>query len=488
MDLYDGSTGRSDFVKRYGLWRDEQAEAMSAVMRQIELDHIEVVRLSFADQHGILRGKTLTLPSLASAMRNGCTMPTTLLTKDTSHRTVFPAWVSGGGLDMVEMQGVGDMVMVPDPTTFRVLPWAEQTGWMLCDLYFPNGEPVPFSTRQIYRQVLDALSEKGYDYMAGLEVEFYILKLEDPKLRPEMATQPGEPPDVSLMAHGFQYLTESRFDQIEPITQILRRYLMALKLPLRTIEIEFGPSQCEMTFSPGIGLAPADDMILFRSAVKQICRRHGYHATFMCRPAFTNLLSSGWHLHQSLWRQDSGQNAFMSKDISEFLTTIGHYFVGGLLKHARATSVFTTPTINGYKRYKPFSLAPDRANWGRDNKGAMIRVVGAPNDPGTRLENRVGEPAANPYLYLSSQVLAGLDGMANSIEPGSLTNEPYTTKTTPLPKSLIEAVSALRESSLFREKLGDRFVDYLLAIKEAEISRYLSDVTDWEQREYFDLF
>lgn len=208
----------------------------------------------------------------------------------------------------------------------------------------------------------------------------------------------------------------------------------------------------------------------------------------MCRPALPNLFSSGWHLHQSLWRHDDGQNAFMSTDDGHLLTTTGRYFAGGLLQHARATTVFTTPTINGYKRYQPFSLAPDRASWGRDNKGAMIRVVGAPNDPGTRLENRVGEPAANPYLYLTSQVLAGLDGMANCIEPGNLTNEPYHTEATPLPKSLIEAVTALRESKLFREKLGDLFINYILAIKEAEIARFMSDVTDWEHREYFDLF
>lgn len=389
---------------------------------------------------------------------------------------------------MAEMEGAGDMLMVPDPTTFRVLPWAEQTGWMLCDLYFPNGEPVPFSTRQIYRNALDTLAQNGYDYLVGLEVEFYLLKLDNPHLRPEVATQPAEPPDVSLLAHGFQYLTENRFDQLDPLMQMLRRYLMALNLPLRSIEIEFGPSQCEMTFHPGTGLAPADDMVLFRSAVKQICRRHGYHATFMCRPAIPNLFSSGWHLHQSLWHRDNGQNAFMSNDDGEFISTLGRHFAGGLLQHARATAVFTTPTINGYKRYRPFSLAPDRASWGRDNKGAMIRVVGAPHDPGTRLENRAGEPAANPYLYLASQLIAGLDGIEQCTTPGSPANEPYDVAAVPLPKSLMEAVAALRESCLFREKFGDLFIDYILGLKEGEITRFLSEVTDWEHREYFDLF
>ena len=352
MDSHDGSTGRSGFVERYGLWRDEQTQAATDVMRQIEVHDIEIVRLSFADQHGILRGKTLTLPSFISAMHNGCTMPTTLLTKYTAHRTVYPAWTTGGGFGIAEMEGAGDMLMVPDPTTFRVLPWTEQTGWMLCDLYFPNGEPVPFSTRHLYRQVLETLSQKGYEYRAGLEIEFYILKLDDPKLQAMMATQPAAPPEVSLLTHGFQLLTDNRFDQLDPILQILRRHLTTLGLPLRSIEIEFGPSQCEMTFEPGLGLIPADHMVLFRSAVKQICRRHGYHATFMCRPAIPNLFSSGWHLHQSLQRRENGQNAFMSAHDDTILSPTGYHFVGGLLEHARAASVFTTPTINGYKRFK----------------------------------------------------------------------------------------------------------------------------------------
>lgn len=488
MDGHEGSTGRVGFVERHGLWQDEQSKAATDVMRRIEAHDIEVIRLSFADQHGVLRGKTLTLPSFVSALHNGCTMPNTLLTKDTAHRTIYPAWESGGGLGLHEMEGAGDIIMVPDPTTFRVLPWAEHTGWMLCDVYFPSGQPVPFSTRYLCRRALEKLAQKGYDYIAGLEVEFYILQLDDPKLNPESAAQPAQAPDASLLTHGFQLLTENRMDQLDPILQILRRHLLALDLPLRSIEVEFGPSQCEMTFEPRTGLEPADHMILFRSAVKQICRRHGYHATFMCRPGMPNLFSSGWHLHQSLRHQQTGLNAFMPTDEGEIISSAGRQFVGGLLAHARAASVFTTPTINGYKRYKPFSLAPDRISWGRDNKGAMIRVIGGPNDPGTRVENRAGEPAANPYLYLASQVLSGLDGFEKQLEPSYFTNEPYRIEAPSLPKSLMEAVGALRGDAMFRYQLGDSFIEYILTLKEAEIDRFLSDVTDWEQREYFDLF
>jgi glutamine synthetase len=229
-------------------------------------------------------------------------------------------------------------------------------------------------------------------------------------------------------------------------------------------------------------------MVLFRSAVKQIARRHGYHATFMCRPKLPNLFASGWHLHQSIVSRAGGENAFMAKENGEPLSGFGRGYLAGLLQHARASAVFTTPTINGYKRYRSYSLAPDRAIWGRDNRGVMIRVLGGLNDPATRLENRIGEPAANPYLYMASQILSGLDGVDRALDPGPSADTPYETQAALLPKTLREAVSALQDDPFFREALGAEFVDYYVHIKNAEIERFQAEVSDWEQREYFEMF
>ena len=476
------------FVERHGIWTGEQAEAAAEAERRIAADEIEIVRLSFADQHGILRGKSVVGADAAKVMRNGCTITTTLLAKDTAHRTVFPVFTAGGGFGMREMEGAADTLMIADPTTFRMLPWAPRTGWMLCDLYFADGRPVPFSTRHRYRVVLEKLAATGYDFMAGLEVEFHVFRLLDPRLRPGDSGQPGEPPEVGLLTQGYQYLTEQRYDQFDPVFEILRHDVTALGLKLRSVELEYGPSQCELTFHPGIGLEPADAMVLLRSAVKQIARRHGYHASFMCRPQIPNVMSSGWHLHQSLRDRRSGDNAFVSKDDSRDLSPIALHWLAGLLTHARAATAFATPTLNGYKRYRPYSLAPDRAIWGRDNRGVMIRALAIPGDPATRLENRVGEPAANPYLYLASQVLAGLDGLRRALDPGPPADTPYETEAEMLPNSLGEALSALREDACFREGFGTEFIDYYARIKEAEIARFQAEVTDWEQREYFDLF
>jgi glutamine synthetase len=477
-----------NFVERHGLWNAEQKEAANRIRRIVEEKNLETIRLGFPDQHGMLRGKTLVASEALASLEGGCTITTTMFAKDTAHRTVFPVFTSGGGFGMPEMEGAADVLMVADPTSFRVLPWSPSTGWLLCDVYFADGRVVPFATRHLFRKVLDQLAQRGLDFFAGLEVEFHVFKLEDAKMSPEHAGQPGEPPEVSLLSHGYQYLTEQRYDQMAPVLDLIRRDILALGLPLRSVEVEFGPSQCEFTFKPTKGLEPADTMVLFRSAVKQIARRHGYHATFMCRPKLPNVFASGWHLHQSIVSRASGENAFMAKEVDQSLSPLGRQYLAGLLQHARASAVFATPTINGYKRYRSYSLAPDRAIWGRDNRGVMVRVLGGAGDPATRLENRIGEPAANPYLYMASQILAGLDGIDRALDPPPPADTPYETKATALPKSLREALDALMADTFFREKLGAGFVDYYLHIKNAEIERFQAEVSDWEHREYFEMF
>jgi glutamine synthetase len=483
------------FVERHSLWSDEQFRRAASVEKEIEERKLELVRFSFPDQHGVLRGKTVAAAEAAKLMRSGVTMTTTLLAKDTSHRTVFPVFTPGGGFAMPEMQGAADFLMIADPFTFRVLPWAPNTGWVLCDIYFPSGKPVPFSTRQLCRDQLARLSSAGFDMMAGLEVEFHLYKIENPRLAPADATWPGEPIDVSYIHQGFQLLTEARSDQIEPILEPFWRAVTALGLPFRSLEVELGPSQCEFTFRPEIGIASADMMVLFRSAMKQIARRHGLHCTFMCRPGLPNAFSSGWHLHQSLIGRTSKVNAFVSADPASVLSPLGEHWLAGLLANARAAAAFTTPTVNGYKRYRAYALAPDRVIWGQDNRGVMVRVIGQPGDPATHLENRVGEPAANPYLYLAAQIACGMDGVSRKLDPGPSADTPYETEAEMMPKSLGDALAALRGNACFRDAFGPDFVNYYFRIKDAEIKRYrtevaddTADVTHWEQKEYFDLF
>ncbi len=486
------------FVERHGLWNQAQARAAADIEKRIAKLELELVRFSFPDQHGILRGKTLVASEAVRAMRNGVTMTSTLFAKDTSHRNVFTVFGAGGGMNVDEMKGAGNFIMVADPETFRVLPWAENTGWVLCDSYFPNGRPVPMATRGLYRAALAKLAKAGFDYRAGLEVEFHLFRIDDARLAPEGLSWPPEPPVVSHTTHGFQYLTEGRYDQVAPVMDVLRKAVSALGLPLRSLEVEFGPSQYEFTFAPETGLAAADMMVLFRSAMKQVARRHGYLASFMCRPRLPNTLASGWHLHQSLQNRKAGTNAFVSHDDRELLSPVGRHFLGGLLAHARASAVLVAPTINGYRRFQGVNtMAPVQAVWARDNRGVMARVMGEPGDPATHIENRAGEPLANPYLYMASQIYAGLDGIARKLKPGPSADAPYERSAEPLPATLDEALAALREDTCLRGGFGELFIDYYAQLKEAEIARFrkeeryaktATDVTEWEHREYFDLF
>ncbi len=483
---------RDGFVDRHDLWGEAEHAAAAQIRRVIDERGIEMVRVAFCDQHGTLRGKTLVGDGLWSGLRGGCRVPSSLVLKDTSGKSVYPVFTPDAGTGIEGLGGAGDIVLVPDPKSFRVLPWAPNTGWVLCDLHFPDGRPVPFSTRRIFRDALDRLAARGYGVTIGAEIEFHVFRdAGDGGLDEEHVAAPGRPgeaPSLRPVSRGAQLLREEDLDGLDDLVQALSAGLLALDLPLRSLELEFGPSQLELTMAPRPGLQAADDVVLARTAVRQICRRHGYLATFMTRPAGAGA-SSGWHLHQSLVDLGSGRNAFVPVEAEggALLSSTGRRYLGGLLRHAPAAAVFTTPTVNGYKRYLPFSLAPDRICWGIDNKGAMVRAVGGPGDPATRLENRSGEPAANPYLYMASQIVSGMSGIDGEVDPGAPTEDPYAADARPLPRSLMAALDALRADDAFAAALGPEIVDWVLTLKQSEVDRYLAEVSDWEQREYFGL-
>jgi glutamine synthetase len=487
-----------DFVDRHALWSEAQARAALRAENLITKKKLELVRFSFPDQHGVLRGKTLVAEEAVRALRSGVAMTSTLLAKDTAHRTVFPVFERGAGMAIAEMTGAGNFIMVADPQTFSILPWAENTGWVLCDCYFTNGKKVPIATRHLFGDALRKLATAGFDFAAGLEIEFHLFKIEDPRLAAETLAWPAEAPVVSHTTHGYQYLTEGRYDQVGPILDILRKSIAALGLRVQSLEVEFGPSQYELTLAPATGMAAADAMVLLRSALKQVARRQDYLVSLMCRPRLPNTLASGWHLHQSLRDAKSKANAFVSQSEAQTLSPLGRKFLAGLLANARAATAFTTPTVNGYRRYQGINtMAPVQAVWAKDNRGVMIRVMGDSGDPSTHLENRSGEPLANPYLYMASQIYAGLDGIARGLDPGAATEAPYQTSSAEaLPQTLAEALAALRGSACLRAGFGDRFVDYYAHLKEAEIARCQketsndkqdADVSEWEHREYFDM-
>jgi glutamine synthetase len=490
--------GQPGFVARYGLYNPEQAAAADALAEQIRAEGLRTVRLIVVDQHGMPRGKALAPEVAIAAMRNGLDFSGAIYSLDSGNQVFVPAFAAGGGFGIDEFTGFPDIVLVPDPSTFRILPWADRTGWILCDTYFSNGQPMPLDGRGLMRRMLSQLGDAGYDYLAGIEVEYYIVKVDSDHLTPENAGFTPPPPAVSVWERGYQYLSEVRLDSVASTLEAIRDGLSAVGIPPRSMEDEWGPGQMEFSFSPIGGLAAADAVVLFRSAVKQICQRRGLLASFMCRPGLPNFFSSGWHLHESLISRQDGTNAFASTD--DWLSQAGRQFVAGLIDHSMPMTVFATPTVNGYKRYRPYSFAPDRVCWALENRGALVRVQGAPGDTNSHVEMRMGEPAANPYLYMAANIAAGLDGMRRRLDPPPpVEADPYVSQNPMLPISLAEAIGALEKDSFFREAFGDTLVDYLLQMKKSENGRYEAaiaesplmdpqDVSEWEMREYFEFY
>jgi glutamine synthetase len=490
--------GQPGFVGHFGLGtaeRDVAAEEVAARIRELDL---RTVRLAVVDQHGVPRGKMMSPSAAIAAMSDGLDFSGAIYSLDTGNQVFVPAFARGGGFGIAEFTGFPDVVLIPDPATFRVLPWADRTGWMLCDVYFGNGQPVPLDGRGLLRRALASLGEAGYDFLAGLEFEFSIVIRSPEELAPENAGFTPPPPPVSVFERGYQFLSEVRLDSMGGTLEAVRDALCDIGLPPRSIEDEWGPGQLEFSFAPMTGLAAADAAVLFRSAVKQVCQRRGLLASFMCRPALPNFFSSGWHLHQSLLSRADGSNALASASAS--LSEAGRHYVAGLLAHAVPMAVFAAPTVNGYKRFRPYSFAPDRVCWAVENRGVLVRVQGSPGDASTHVEMRLGEPAANPYFYLASNIAAGLDGIRRGAEPPPpAETDPYAVDAPPLPASLAAAVDALDADPFYRKEFGDALVSYLVMMKRFEIGRYAEalaaspaaegqDVSDWEMREYFEFY
>ena len=470
-------------LARSGAYSGEDLARAEETVAVVEAEGIETVRMVFADPHGILRGKTVTAEALTDAFASGIRAASTLLLKDVSHRTVFPVWSDTGE---APMRGASDLLLVPVPDTFRPVPWSPHSALIHCDVAMPSGEPVPFASRRILRAACDRLSERGLRAVMGLEVEFQVFEVTDPAREHADTTMPARPPATRALNQGYQYLTETRYGESEALLDLLRRTAQSMGMPVRSVEIEMGPSQFEFTFAPGDPMTIADMAVTFRTMVKEVCHREGLLASFMARPRLPNAASNGWHVHQSV-TDASGRNLF-TPGADGALTPTASGWMAGLLRHAAASCIATTPTVNGYKRYTAYELAPNRIGWGEDNRGAMLRALLVPGDPASRVENRVADSTANPYFALAFQILSGLDGLENGLAPPPPLANPYDDDAELLPASLLAAIERFEGSEMYRSALGDEFVSYLTRLKRAEWGRYLMTVSEWEHMEYFTAF
>ncbi|MDF1750582.1 MAG: glutamine synthetase family protein [Alphaproteobacteria bacterium] len=490
------------FIVRHGLWDTHQHDLAAVSLKRIQAEQISLIRLIWCDTHGITRAKTVTVEAFESVLVNGYSIGAGSWSLDASGGRVFETFTAGGGMGLAEMTGSPNLVLVPDLTSFRLASWAPGVAMVVCDDYFRDGRPFYFSPRHILRKTLDVLAERGLTALIGLEVEWTLMRLSQDTMTADEVNGPGRrgaPPHCVPAEPGFSYDSETNMDRVQPILSILAKHYSDLGLGMRSLDNELGAGQIECTFMPKSAWEAATDYLIFRSATRQICHRHGYLASFMTFPDGVGLFPSGWHLHLSLTETTTGKNLFMPEGGTHSLSSLGLNFLAGQLRHAEEGIAFATPSVNGYRRFRMNSLAPDRVSWNVQHRGVMLRVLGGVQDPASRIENRVGEPCANPYLFIAAQIAAGLDGIEQNLAPWEPDDNPYQSDRPMLPKSLRDALDGLEKSSFYRTAFGDIYIAYFLRMKRAEVIRYeaslkesgidpKSGVTPWEMREYFDAF
>lgn len=419
------------------------------------------VRIHFTDLTGISRNKVVPISLLEELCEEGVNF------------CIGAFAVSHAG-EVIEETGLGtesefrDMKVYPDLSTLRVLPWEGETGVCMADVHF-DGELLSCDPRGILKRAIAELAERGYTAACGHELEFFLLR-PAPGGYEQYAAQPG------------MVYTHTPSVDSEGVIREMEDAVIALGLPYVCSNQEYFGSQWEINLKYAPALEAADDAHLLKLAIKEIAAKHGLVATFMGKP-LDGEGTSGYHLHLSLW--DNGENAFDEPDAPDGLSDVCRWFVAGQLEHGRGMTAVMAPTINAYKRFVAFAMAPYTVTWGPDNRTVYVRIP-AERGKATRVENRVGDGTANAYLAAAAAIFSGIDGMDRKLDPGEgARGDAYALEDVPIvPLSLGEALDALEADEYLNDTLGPQFVRAFVALKRDEQKRFTSSVTEWEINEY----
>src|SRR5437762_2093021 len=373
-----------------------------------------------------------------------------------------------------------DMVLRPDLDTFRVLPNGDAAGKVarvICDIYNPDGSSFAGCTRQALKRQIAKAKDLGYEMMAGVEAEFFIFQLD----------QSGDPTTETHDRGG--YFDQTPVDRAEEIRRLIVKDLVAMGFEVEAGHHEVAPGQHEIDFRYAEALATADNLATFRFIVRNVAYRHGFLATFMPKPIFGQN-GSGMHTHQSLFRK--GSTTFHDPEAPWELSDVALSYIAGLLTHARGFCAVTNPLVNSYKRLVPGYEAPVNVAWSMRNRSPMIRIPDR-RGTGTRVELRIPDPAANPYLALAVQLAAGLDGIATKADAREPVNtniwdmsyrERRRLRIDDLPRNLEEACSELEKDDVITDVLGEHITNHFLAAKRQEWQDYITQVSPWELENY----
>jgi glutamine synthetase len=436
-------------------------DSRKRVHGRIEKEGIEFVLLWFTDIEGHLKSFAVTPSEIEVALDDGMGFDGSSIT----------------GFNAIEES---DMVAIPDPETFQLMPWKEgetKVARMICDIVTPDGNPYEGDPRYVLRRALDRMAALGFDtFNVGPELEYFLF-------RDDKGTE-------TLDEGG--YFAMTTLDAASELRQETVRALEGMGIPIEYVHHEVGPSQHEIDMRFSDALAMADHTVTYRLIVKEIAKKSGYHATFMPKPIFGEN-GSGMHTHQSLFKD--GRNAFFDGGDEWNLSAAGKAFIAGQLKHAREISAVFAQWVNSYKRLVPGYEAPVYVAWSRRNRSALIRIPlykpGA--EQATRAEIRCPDPACNPYLTFAALLHAGLEGIEQGYElPDPMETNLYHLTAeqrkergiVSLPETLGEAVDALAGSELVRKALGPHIFDRYVELKRAEWDEYRVQLTEWELKKY----
>jgi glutamine synthetase len=436
-------------------------EARKDALQKIKADGVEFLLLWFTDIEGHLKSFAVTPSEIEDALDDGMGFDGSSIT----------------GFNAIEES---DMVAIPDPGTYRMMPWKEgetKVGRMICDVVTPDGEPYEGDPRYVLRLALERMKSMGFEtFNVGPELEYFLFK--DDK-------------GTETLDEG-GYFAMTTMDAASELRQETVRGLEQMGIPVEYVHHEVGPSQHEIDVRFAPALEMADHTLTYRLIVKEIAKKAGFHATFMPKPIFGEN-GSGMHTHQSLF--SDGRNAFFDADDQWHLSDVGKAFIAGQLHHARELSAVFAQWVNSYKRLVPGFEAPVYVAWSRRNRSALIRIPlykpGA--EQATRAELRCPDPACNPYLTFAALLHAGLEG----IEKGYELPEPMETNLyhltaeqrrergiVSLPETLGEAIDEMAQSELMRKALGPHIFDRYVELKRKEWDEYRVQLTDWEMRRY----
>jgi glutamine synthetase len=443
-----------------------QEDTDSTDLSDLAASGVRTVRLQYADLHGISRGKDIPIGAFAHTVGEGIGFVEAIMTVDLRHNVV--AGFEGG---------FPDLVAIPDPSTLRRLPWQPEIATCLVDLVDGiTREPSGVDPRGALKRVLAEYTALGLEPILGPELEFYLCE-------PDPTSANGYRPYASQDSPVYTVGA-----QADPRGTLSRMLDASVELGLGAVALahEYGRGQYEINLRHSEALESADRAFRFKALVKEMAAIDGLLATFMGKP-FNDDEGSGFHLHISLV-DDAGANACEDVAGEEGLAAVTRHFIAGILEHCPAMMVFFNPTVNAYRRISAEALVPTRVSWGHDHRMTLVRV---PRERGaaTRLEVRVGDGTANPYLAYTAALAAGLDGIRRQLEPpppveGMIYDLPEEEQGRALPTTFQEALEALGADPVIADAFGERLLDMFGAIKAAELERFRSWVTDWEFAEY----